>query len=341
MKVAVISSLGRTTQDMGRYCSAAFRRLGHVAREWVYDLERGAWVLPVGARPSLGRWHHARFSAWLRRFKPRIVFVIKGQNMLPELIEEYRRTCDAFWVNWWIDDPGLLGLSQRLSPAYDLFLTNDPLSVEAHRRAGAKRTDWLTFAHDPEVHRPLELTDAQRRRYGCEVVFAGRLTPLRVDLLTPLVPYGLALWSEPKVAWVEDGQQVRAQELAPDHPLRKAWRGNFIWRKELAALYSASKICVNVHSHGEYDTNLRDFEATACGVLLVTQDRPLVREMFQVGGPAAEVVVYSGGHDLVEKVRYYLGRESERQEIAARGMARCRRDHAYDARMRRVLELLP
>ena len=52
MKVAVVSTLGRTTQDMGRYCSAAFRRLGHVAREWVYDLERGGWVLPAWARPS-------------------------------------------------------------------------------------------------------------------------------------------------------------------------------------------------------------------------------------------------------------------------------------------------
>jgi spore maturation protein CgeB len=341
MKVAVVSTQGRTTQDMGRYCSAAFRRLGHEAREWVYDLERGGWSLPAGARPWLRRWHDARFSAWLSRFKPRLVFVIKGQSLVPGLIERYRRACDALWVNWWIDDPGLLALSQKLSPAYDLFLTNDPLSVEAHRGAGAKRVDWLTFAHDPQVHHPVELSNVERSRYACEVVFAGRLTPLRVDALTPLVPYGLALWSEPKIAWVEDGQQVRVHDLAPDHPLRKAWRGDSIWREELAALYNASKICVNVHSHGEYDTNMRDFEATACGALLVTRDRPLVRQMFRVGGPAAEVVVYSGVPDLVEKVKYYLGQESERLQIAARGMARCRRDHPYDARMRRVLELLP
>lgn len=341
MKIAVICSPGRTAQDLGRFCAAALRKLGHDPALGTDNPCRGARAAPACLRPLLQSLHHALLAAWLWRQNAELVLVIKGEQLTPARVASLRRKAPVPWVSWWIDDPGSLYLSRTLSCAYDLFLTNDPTCVEIHRRAGAKGVDWLTFAHDPETHRQVRLTEHQRRRFSADVVFAGRLTPWREEVLTPLVDLGLALWSEPVIAEIRADGAIRRCPLPVGHPLWATRRGDFVWDAELAALYSAAKICVNAHAHGDYDTNMRVFEATACGTLLITEDRPLVHEMFRVGGRDAEVVVYDGPADLAQKVGYYLGNDAERQAIAARGQARCRRQHTYVARMRRLLERIP
>ena len=172
-------------------------------------------------------------------------------------------------------------------------------------------------------------------------MFAGRLTSRREEALTPLVEKGLALWAEPTIVDLDPDGTIRKRALPEGHPLWKARRGDSVWGKELAALYSAAKICVNIHAHGDYDSNMRVFEATACGALLITEDRPLIHQMFQVNGRGGEVVVYDGAEDLARKVDYYLRHDAEREAIAARGHARCRRDHSYVERMSQLLERLP
>lgn len=201
--------------------------------------------------------------------------------------------------------------------------------------------DWLTFACDPKTHRFREPSSESRRRYGCDVIFAGSLTPRRAEMLAPLVPLGLALWADPEIRWIQENGGIGSRELSEDHPLSGARRGGPIWGDRLAEAYCASKICVNVHSHGAYDVNMRVFEAAACGTLVVTEDRPMVRELFAVDGSEPELVVYSNARELIEKVEYFLAHEDERRAIAMRAMERVRRDHTYERRMRRVLSLLP
>ncbi|MBI4386195.1 MAG: glycosyltransferase [Elusimicrobia bacterium] len=340
MRVAVVSGSGRTAQEIGAYCHDALRGLGHDARQWVHVPDRGAGILPTFALRYFRRFHDRRLDAVLLRFQPEVVLVIKGQDLDPSHLGTLRREMKSIWVNWWIDDPGLLAASRRLSPAYDLFLTNDPTAIEEHRRAGARNVDWLTFGCDPRVHRPLRLSPRLRRRYGCDVIFAGSLTPRRVEMLAPLVPLGLALWADPEIRWLQEDGGIGFLALPKNNPLQGARRGNFIWGENLAAAYSASRICVNVHSHGAYDVNMRVFEAAACGTLVVTEDRPMVRELFTVDGPEAEVAVYSNARELTEKVEYFLAHEDERRAVAIRGMERARRDHTYECRMKRVLSLL-
>ncbi len=51
-----------------------------------------------------------------------------------------------------------------------------------------------------------------------------------------------------------------------------------------------------------------------------------------------EIVCFGSKRDLVEKIRYYLSHEEEREAIARRGYERTLRDHTYEQRFNQIFE---
>jgi len=99
-----------------------------------------------------------------------------------------------------------------------------------------------------------------------------------------------------------------------------------------------SRITINTHIDvaEEYANNLRLYEATGMGALLVTDDKVNLRELFEVG---REVVAYRDATDLAEKVRWYLEHPAEAATIAAAGRERTLRDHTWRDRMARLVAM--
>ena len=89
-----------------------------------------------------------------------------------------------------------------------------------------------------------------------------------------------------------------------------------------------ARIVVNRHGPVAkgYANNMRLFEATGTGAMLVTEAAPNLSEYFEVG---REVVTYDGPDDLMDKLSHYLEHDDERRAIAAAGQARTLRDHTY------------
>lgn len=112
--------------------------------------------------------------------------------------------------------------------------------------------------------------------------------------------------------------------------LQSCYRGA-AWGGDMYRLYQRARIVVN--RHGEISrgamNNLRCFEATGCGALLLTEDAPNLGEFFE----SNECAAYSSANDCIEKIKHFLANESERSEIARNGQARTLRDHNYRSRM--------
>ena len=83
----------------------------------------------------------------------------------------------------------------------------------------------------------------------------------------------------------------------------------------LATRGSALNRHIGVEAEG-YANNMRLYEATGVGSLLLTDDGSNLAELFE---PGREVVTYAGADDLVEKARHYLAHEDERRAIAGAG----------------------
>lgn len=89
-----------------------------------------------------------------------------------------------------------------------------------------------------------------------------------------------------------------------------------------AAMYRQSKITLGF-SRGAYScvTNARVFEAMLCGAMLLEE---LGSETLKLYEPFSDYVPYAGTADLLQKARYYLAHDAERERIALRGCTKTR-----------------
>lgn len=111
------------------------------------------------------------------------------------------------------------------------------------------------------------------------------------------------------------------------------------WGKDMYQIFAKSKIVVNRHINisKQYANNMRMFEATGMGALLITDTKVNNNEFFDIG---KEIVVYSTPEDLVKKIKYYLKNESLRKKIAKAGQRRTLREHTYKLKMRELDKIL-
>ena len=111
------------------------------------------------------------------------------------------------------------------------------------------------------------------------------------------------------------------------------------WGNEAYAVLNSSAVTVN--EHGSVDPhlrlggvrtagNMRLFEATGCGALLVTDDVPRIDDFFDVG---REILTFGDLGELNECVQWALDNPDEAARMASRAQARTLRDHTYTARL--------
>jgi len=125
--------------------------------------------------------------------------------------------------------------------------------------------------------------------------------------------------------------------LSKRSPLRERHMG-LVWGKEMYAVLRRSKITLNHHGDvAPYANNCRLFEATGMGAMLLTDWKPNLQALFEIG---KEVAAYRSTEECAEMVRHYLVHEEARSAIAQAGQARTLRDHTYLYRMREFVEIV-
>ncbi|MBI3324806.1 MAG: glycosyltransferase [Candidatus Omnitrophica bacterium] len=107
---------------------------------------------------------------------------------------------------------------------------------------------------------------------------------------------------------------------------------------EMAGIYGRSRVAFNYSIAA--DVNMRMFEATAAGALLVTnalRGEELARLGFE---DRRHLVLYRSPNELLDVIGYYLEHEAQREAIAAAGQAFVLARHTYADRMRQLLHEL-
>ncbi len=216
----------------------------------------------------------------------------------------------------------------RSIPLYDLHVTTKSFNIDQHYQAGARRVLLLDKAYDPETHRPLELSEAERRRFATEVGFVGVFEPERLELL-----HGLA----------EAGLQVSAcggdWDRAPlGHP-RLRLSSERLHGLDYARAINAARINLGLLSKPKRDRQTaRSVEIPACGGFMLGDRSDEHLRLFEEG---VEAEFFSDFGECLAKCRFYLEHEEERRKIAEAGLRRCR-SSGYDvhSRLVRILDEL-
>ena len=106
-----------------------------------------------------------------------------------------------------------------------------------------------------------------------------------------------------------------------------------VFGKEMYRVYNQCKIVVNLSNLGGF--SMRNFEAMACGALLLTDTEwGGMDDLFQDG---RHLVKFSTAADLFTKIDHYLAHPSEREAIARAGHAETIAKHSYRHRAQEML----
>lgn len=156
---------------------------------------------------------------------------------------------------------------------------------------------------------------------GPDLVFSGSMSAEHGHRMALLAQ--VAEWARRR------GAQARFHILRPDQippPELADMAHPQIFGIAMYRALASAKICLNTHIDvlGSRGQNMRIFETTGSGGLLLTEDDPNLSKLFQ---PDLEVVTYRDGNELLEKADRLLSSPLARATIAQRGHERCMRDH--------------
>lgn len=122
-------------------------------------------------------------------------------------------------------------------------------------------------------------------------------------------------------------------KLYPDKVNRVEYFG-----KKYNKVIADSKIVINTHRDELCDYgNIRDFEVTGLGTLLITDKSEYMKEFFIDG---QEYVSFSDKKDLVEKLKYYLENDDKREKVALAGMKKTHTNYLAKHRAEAIKKIL-
>lgn len=321
------------------FSSAALRRLGHEAwdihvhneplqRAWAR--ERGVRVAGPGwrlrlrggllpwpeARPG-GGWAEQILTAQVRHYRPDVLLSF-DVGLGAALLDALRPYVGLLVIQ-------RAALAPQESPAwrrYDLALSSFPPTVTWFRERGVP-AELHRLGFDPRV-----LAAVGERARDIPLSFVGSLERFhssRIALLERLcAARGLAVWG-PGVA-----------HLPPGSPIRAAYRGP-AWGRQMFEILARSQITLNHHGDvPPHANNMRLYEATGMGALLLTDAKPDLGALFT---PGVELAAYADADECLALLDRYLARPDERRAVAQAGQRRTLREHSYAQRMAELADI--
>jgi spore maturation protein CgeB len=276
------------------------------------------------ALPQVERPRHRALVRTVEAFQPDLILAAHG--LLPvEVVREIKFNSDARIAVWYPDALANLDKQYLLASDYDAWFFKDPYMVESFRAKLGINAHYLPEACNPLWHHRVELNEAEKRMYACDLTTAGNMYYYRARMLETFKDYDLRIWGKGYPRWMNS-------------PLRSHYPDVYAGEIEKAKAFNAAKIVLNTMHYAEITgVNCRLFEAAGCGAFQIADWKPGLFELFE---PEHEIVTFHTREELKEKVDYYLAHPEERREIADRAYARAHREHTYEIRLRKMFEIL-
>jgi spore maturation protein CgeB len=326
-----------------RSAFAALRRLGNSVEvvdpnyylpDWHSTFARGIRKL---LRPLFVRELTRETLQRIKRFKPDCLFVFKGNWVQPEIVRECRQAGITTVVYY--PDVSFLSHGQYIPktlPLYDHIFTAKSFGVhDMASQLGVSNISFLEPGFDPELHRPIELTDCEKEVFGADVSFIGTWSQKKESILAALraglQDIRIRIWG---YRW----------ENCSNPQLRSSIMGYGITGDDYVKAICGSKICLGLlseagkgSSSGDYIT-ARTFQIPACGTFMLHERNPEILQYFSEG---LDVECFSSAEELIGKVRFCLEDDHYRNEVGATGLKRSvEEDYSIDRRMNVLLRWL-
>lgn len=343
IRVLVVLPLYGGSLPVGRYCAEALRELGHSVEVFEAPAFYSAFSALKGLKVTSDRLVYLENSflqvvsqailAKVETFEPDLVLCLAQAPLSQNALKRLSRD-GVLTAMWFVEDWQVFTYWRAFAPLYDVFavIQKEPFFQEL-TGAGVRDFLYLPMAAHPALHHPCVLSPVEARLYGSEVSFMGAGYPNRRLAFRRFSGFEFKIWG---TEW--DGDAILEQFVQQ--------KGARISPENCVRIYNATKINLNLHSSIHADqlvsggdfVNPRTFEIAACGGFQLVDRRSLMPELFRLEGSSMELAVFSSMEECMDMIPEWLGKDSERLQIAQRARARVLAEHTYVHRMQTLID---
>ena len=284
--------------------------------KWRVRFRRG--IVPWPYREYKRDWLYPILAAQIRAYRPDVLYSMTMETIGNDFLRSVKGYCR-------------MAIGQHAAPLpthdiseYDLVLSSLPNQVDYFGRQGMK-SELFRLGFEPRI-----LTNLSSSRKRFEVVFVGGLGKHHqrgTQILEALCKqHNVRVWG------------YGIERLPENSSIREVYMGP-VWGVEMFQILVDAKIVFNRHIDiaEDYANNMRLYEATGVGTLLLTDYKQNLGDLFE---PGREVIAYRDADECAELAGYYLAHDDEREAIARAGQQRTLREHTYYHRIQELVDIV-
>jgi len=264
-----------------------------------------------------------------------IVWIDKGKRVFPEILKYLKKNkSDLKLVHINPDDPFgnfRIGWGNFIKsiPYYDYHFVAREANVNEYKSLGAAKVFVYDRSFDPELHKPIMLTEDEKKKYFCKVGFIGSWAKDREKSIVYLINNGIevAVWGN---AW-QKGQYWDT--------IKNFYRGPGLKGLEYSKAINGMEIALHfLRKENRDEQDSRTFEIPACGTFMLAERTKKHEEFFKEN---EEAVFFDNDKELLDKLNFYLLNPYERKRIAEKGHQRSvRSGYSHPERIKKMINIL-
>jgi spore maturation protein CgeB len=259
-----------------------------------------------------------------KTFLPDILFIY-GSNwaVLPEMLGKIKKDFKCKVVLWEGNMQFWRWFQSEALRYYDYIFASDSYAIPILKGPAGLNNVFHFPGNvcDPDIHRPLDMTEEEKEHYGSDIGFIGVGRPDRIEFFENLTDFDLKLWG---VRW------DKSEKLKPffiDEPVKM---------DEKIKIYQSAKINVNIHSSlCQIDgISAKIFEIASCGGFFLTERK---KDLFLFFKEEEDLISFSNIDELREKIKHYLSHPEEREELARRIRTKVINNYTYKHKLKEMM----
>jgi spore maturation protein CgeB len=267
-----------------------------------------------------------------------VLFVPQTDQFIPEIVDEINKYTTT--LAYLYDDMWRIEYSRFWAKHFRFITTSDLYGLSKYKDNGITNVIYSPFACNTDIYCKKDIPKLY------DVSFIGGHHPNRSWFIKQLTDAGIQVnvWGRGWPSGVVNYEQMidifNQSRINLNLSNCVSWDFRYIasLHRPLITTLRVWKAAWETINRKENKTveqvKARHFEINACGGFQLSYYVDGLEHLYRIGD---EISIYLSPEDLIEKVKFYLKHEDERERIALNGLKRTKSDHSMEGRL---LELL-
>jgi spore maturation protein CgeB len=288
------------------------------------------WAIENNVSYNPEKWITEIAFEQIKRFKPDLFYLEYVFEFFGEFLTSVKPYCK--FIASWISSPLNHAISVK---GVDLIFSSTPDFIQSFKSAGFN-SEYMHPAFDKRILNKINTNNKKDIPFS----FVGGLSEYHIQRKialkalvkkTPLKIWGYVTRKKYSKRQIEFYTSLVYNE---NNQILKAHQGD-AWGLRMYDILSRSLITFNIHEDllKGYVGNIRMFEATGVGTLLLNDKGTNLTQLFE---PGKEIEVYSSIDEAIEKVNYYIKHPDKAIEIGKNAQLKTIKNYNYDEYVKKL-----